>query len=46
MITLFLVLSSFLVGFTAGALVFRRHASKAADLEAKGRSILDALKGK
>jgi F0F1-type ATP synthase assembly protein I len=35
-----------LVGFVAGALVFRRHASKAADLEAKGRSILDALKGK
>ncbi len=35
-----------IVGFVAGALVFRKHASKAADLEAKGKSILDALKGK
>ncbi len=35
-----------LVGFVAGALVFRKHAAKAADLEQKGKSILDALKGK
>ena len=35
-----------LVGFVAGALVFRRHAAKASELEAKGKSILDALKGK
>lgn len=34
------------VGFIAGALVFRKHASKASELEAKGKSILDALKGK
>jgi hypothetical protein len=46
MTTLFLILSSFLVGFTVGALVFRRHATKASELEAKGRSILNALKGK
>jgi hypothetical protein len=39
-------LSCLLVGFVAGALVFRKHAAKAADLEAKGKSILDALKGK
>ena len=35
-----------LVGFVAGALVFRKHAAKANELEAKGKSILDALKGK
>lgn len=34
------------VGFVAGALVFRKHAAKASELEAKGKSILDALKGK
>ena len=34
------------VGFVAGALVFRKHAAKASELEAKSRSILDALKGK
>lgn len=35
-----------LVGFIAGALVHRRHAARAASLEAKGKTILDALKGK
>ncbi|MEY3853738.1 MAG: hypothetical protein RI910_2718 [Verrucomicrobiota bacterium] len=40
------LLVGFVAGFVAGALVFRKHASKAADLEAKGKSILDALKGK
>ena len=39
-------LLALLVGFVAGALVFRNHASKASELEAKGKSILDALKGK
>ncbi len=39
-------LACVLVGFVAGALVFRKHAAKAADLEQKGKSILDALKGK
>ena len=34
------------LGFVAGALVFRRHASKLTDMEAKGRQALDALKGK
>ena len=34
------------VGFVAGALVFRNNAAKAAKLEDKSRSILDALKGK
>ncbi len=39
-------LLALLVGFVAGALVFRKHASKAADLEAKGKSLLDILKGR
>ena len=46
MITLFLILASFLVGFTVGALVFRRHASRLSELEAKGKAALDALKGR
>jgi F0F1-type ATP synthase assembly protein I len=40
------ILVSLLIGFVAGALVFRKHASKASELEAKGKTILDALKGK
>ena len=39
-------LLALLVGFTAGALLFRRHASKLSELEAKGKAALDALKGK
>ena len=39
-------LLALLVGFVAGALVFRNNAVKAAKLEDKGKSILDALKGK
>ena len=35
-----------LLGFVAGLLVFRNNAAKAAKLEDKGKSILDALKGK
>jgi len=35
-----------LVGFIAGALVMRKHKAKADTLEAKGKSLLDALKGK
>lgn len=37
---------SFLIGFVAGALVFRKHAAKASELEAKGKAALDALKGR
>ena len=40
------ILIALLIGFVAGALVFRNNAAKAAKLEDKGRSILDALKGK
>ena len=39
-------LLALLVGFVAGALVFRNNAAKAAKLEDKGKTILDALKGK
>lgn len=35
-----------LIGFVAGVLVFRNNAAKAAKLEDKGKSILNALKGK
>lgn len=39
-------LIALLVGFVAGALVFRNNAAKAAKLEDKGKTLLDALKGK
>ena len=39
-------LIALLVGFVAGALVFRNNAKKASDLEQKSKTILDALKGK
>ena len=39
-------LLALLIGFVAGALVFRKHAAKAASLEARGKGLLDALKGK
>ena len=34
------------VGFIAGFLVHRRHAASAAKVEAKGKELLIALKGK
>ena len=37
-------LLALLIGFVAGALVFRRHRAAADSLEAKGRQALDALK--
>jgi hypothetical protein len=46
MITLLLIAASLLVGLVAGALVFRKHASKASELEEKGKAALDALKGR
>jgi UPF0716 family protein affecting phage T7 exclusion len=35
-----------ILSFVAGALVFRKHATKATELELKGRQALDALKGR
>jgi F0F1-type ATP synthase assembly protein I len=40
------IIVSLLVGFVAGALVFRRHATRLTDLEAKGKAALDALKNR
>jgi hypothetical protein len=39
-------LLALIVGFVAGALVFRKHAAKAASLESKSKELLSALKGK
>ena len=39
-------LLALLIGFVAGALVFRNNAKKAADLEQKSKSIIDQLKGR
>lgn len=39
-------LIALIIGFVAGAVVFRNNAAKAAKLEDKGKTILDALKGK
>ena len=37
---------SFILGLVTGLLVMRKHKAKADALESKGRSLLDALKGK
>ena len=39
-------LVALLVGFVAGVLVMRKHKAKADSIEAKGKTLLDALKGK
>ena len=44
MITSFL--TGLVLGVIAGLLIMRKHAAKASELEAKGKTILDALKGK
>jgi ABC-type dipeptide/oligopeptide/nickel transport system permease component len=40
------ILVSFTLGLVTGLLVMRKHKSKADSIEAKGKTILDALKGK
>jgi hypothetical protein len=40
------ILVSFILGLVTGLLVMRKHKAKADSLEAKGKTILDALKGK
>lgn len=37
---------SFLAGLLTGVLVMRKHHQKAASIEARGRTILDVLKGR
>lgn len=39
-------LLALLVGLVAGMLIMRKHKAKADSVEAKGRSILDILKGR
>ena len=39
-------LIALLVGFIGGALVMRKHRDSAESIEARGRKLLDALKGK
>jgi F0F1-type ATP synthase assembly protein I len=41
-----LFITGLLIGFTAGLLVYRKHIDKLKAAEGKGKSILDALKGK
>ena len=40
------IVISFTLGLVTGLLVMRKHKAKADSIEAKGKSILDALKGK
>jgi hypothetical protein len=40
------ILISFTLGLVTGLLVMRKHKAKADSIEAKGKTILDALKGK
>lgn len=39
-------LIALLVGFIAGALVFRKHSVKLTEMQAKSKALLDALKGR
>ena len=43
---LILFTTGLLIGFVAGLLVYRKHLDKLKAAEGKGKSILDALKGK
>jgi F0F1-type ATP synthase assembly protein I len=41
-----LFITGLLIGFVAGLLVYRKHTDRLKSTEDKGKSILDALKGK
>jgi F0F1-type ATP synthase assembly protein I len=43
---LILFVTGLLIGFVAGLLVYRKHIEKLKAAEAKGKSIVDALKGR
>jgi len=43
---LFLFLPGLLIGFVAGLLVYRKHTDRLKSTEDKGKSIIDALKGR
>lgn len=46
MLTLVLCLICLFLGFSAGVLVMRKHHAKLTDSEAKGKALLDVLKGR
>jgi hypothetical protein len=41
-----LFLTGLLIGFVAGLLVYRKHTDRLKSTEDKGKSIIDALKGR
>ena len=43
---LILFLTGLLIGFVAGLLVYRKHTDRLKSTEDKGKSIIDALKGR
>jgi len=43
---LYTFLTALLIGFVAGALVFRNNISKLKSTEVKGKELIDALKGR
>jgi hypothetical protein len=43
---LILFVTGLLIGFVAGLLVYRKHSERLKSTEAKGKSIVDALKGR
>jgi hypothetical protein len=43
---LILFTTGLLIGFVAGLLVYRKHSDRLKSTEDKGKSILDALKGR
>jgi len=43
---LILFLTGLLIGFVAGLLVYRRHSDRLKSTEDKGKTIIDALKGR
>jgi hypothetical protein len=43
---LILFLTGLLIGFVAGLLVYRKHSDRLKSTEDKGKSIIDALKGR
>jgi F0F1-type ATP synthase assembly protein I len=43
---LILFVTGLLIGFVAGLLVYRKHSDRLKSTEDKGKSILDALKGR
>ena len=46
MLHLILFVTGLLIGLVAGLLIYRKHLDKLKAAEAKGKSIVDALKGR